>query len=416
MESSACFVSTSLLRGLRVYDEKQGDQHMTILAAIAGIILIVVPLLDGFETVIQPRRVTHRFRFARLYYRSTWSAWRFVALRLGNAKVRESFLSVFGPLSMIGLLASWLLGLMVGFALIHWSLGTPLYTHDPAPSHGGTFGVALYMSGTTLFTLGFGDITPVNPLGRALAVAESGLGFGFLAIIISYLPVLYQAYSQRETTISLLDARAGSPPSAGQLLLRLARGNGGKLDAVEPFLIEWESWAAQLLEIHLSFTVLTYYRSQHDNQSWLAALTMILDTCAILIAELDRAGDDKLSYRAQLTFAIARHAAVDLSLVVKAPPKDAGDDRFPVERRVVLRDQLRAAGVSVRDRDAKLEELRHLYEPFVRALAMRFLFTLPKVLPDDQNLADNWQRSAWMNRSPGIGSLPVARVDEEHFE
>lgn len=389
---------------------------MSILAAIAGVILILVPLVDGFETVLQPRRVTHRFRFARLYYSKSWAVWRAVALRLRNAKMRESFLGVFGPLSMIGLLTSWLLCLILGFALIHWALGTPLRSADETVPHAGTLRATLYMSGTTLFTLGYGDITPGSAFGRVLSVVESGLGFGFLAIIVSYLPVLYQSYSQRETTISLLDARAGSPPSAGQLLLRLARGNGGKLEPIEPFLVEWESWAAQLLEIHLSFPVLTYYRSQHDNQSWLAALTMILDTCAILIAELEGAGDAKLSYRAQLTFAIARHAAVDLSLVVKAPPKDGEADRFPTERRDALRGELRRAGVNVRERDAKLEELRHLFEPFVQALSKRFLFALPPVLTEDVNAADNWQRSAWMNRSPGIGSLPVARVDQEHFE
>src|SRR5262249_34012551 len=140
----------------------------------------------------------------------------------------------------------------------------------------------LYLSGTTFFTLGYGDVTPVGPFGRVLAVAESGLGFGFMAVIIGYLPVLFQAFSRREVTISLLDARAGSPPSAAQFLLRLARTE--RVDAVEPFLAEWERWAAELLESQLSFPVLSYYRSQHDNQSWLAALTTVLDTCAFLIA------------------------------------------------------------------------------------------------------------------------------------
>src|SRR5262249_8204919 len=162
----------------------------------------------------------------------------------------------------------------------------------------------LYLSGTTFFTLGLGDVTPGAPLGRTLTVVESGLGFFFLAVVVGYLPVLYQAFSGRETTISLLDARAGSPPSAGECLLRLARS--GNLAAIDAVLVGWERWAAELLESHLSFPVLSYYRSQHDNQSWLAALASILDTCAILMVEIKNAN----LYQAQLTFAMARHAAV----------------------------------------------------------------------------------------------------------
>src|SRR5262249_46599322 len=152
----------------------------------------------------------------------------------------------------------WVFSLIVGFGLLHWSLGTTLSLSSGEPVGLGSY---LYLSGTTFFTLGYGDVTPVSALGRGLAVAESGMGFGFLAVIIGYLPVLFQAFSGREGTIALLDARAGSPPSAAQALLRLA--NAHSLSALTPFLSEWERWAAQVLEIHLSFPVLSYYRSQH---------------------------------------------------------------------------------------------------------------------------------------------------------
>src|SRR5262249_13130303 len=156
----------------------------------------------------------------------------------------------------------------------------------------------------------------------------------FLAVIIGYLPVLYQAFSRRERTISLLDARAGSPPSAAEFLLRLARSN--KMSAVDRSLEEWEEWAAELLESHLSFPVLSYYRSQHDNQSWVAALTTILDTCTLLIVTVK----DQDAYQAQLTFAMARHAAVDLALVFKVIPQPPQPDRLPLERAELLREQL----------------------------------------------------------------------------
>src|SRR5262249_31799064 len=143
----------------------------------------------------------------------------------------------------------------------------------------------LYFSGTTFFTLGYGDLVPTGALGRALSVIEAGIGFGFLAVVISYLPVLYQAFSRRQIAISLLDSRAGWPPSAAELLRRLAdaHNEGG----IGQLLVEWERWAAELLEIQLSFPVLSYYRSQHDNQSWVGTLTTILDTSALVIAGVE---------------------------------------------------------------------------------------------------------------------------------
>src|SRR5262249_5701683 len=153
---------------------------------------------------------------------------------------------------------------------------------------------------------------------------EAGLGYGFLAVSISYLPVLYQAFSRREATISLLDARAGSPPTAGELLRRLGAARNVTGLGPCPLLVEWERWACELLETHLSYPVLGYYRSQHDNQSWVAALTCILDTSALLIAGVDGAD----SYQARLTFAMARHAAVDLALVTQTAPVSPQPDRL----------------------------------------------------------------------------------------
>ena len=180
---------------------------------------------------------------------------------------------------------------------------------------------------------------------------------------------------------------------------------------LDAFLAEWERWAAELLESQLSFPVLSYYRSQHDNQSWLVALTMMLDTSALLLAEVDT----RRLYQAQLTFAIARHAAVDLCLVLKTAPRAIETDRLPDAERDRLRAMLQQADLSLRDdRGAKFRELREMYEPFVNALANRFLFTLPPIfLPN--RVADNWQRSAWTVKTPGIGQLPPIASDSDHF-
>jgi hypothetical protein len=385
------------------------EQRMWFVGVLVGSALIVLTLVDGFETILQPRRVTHRFRFARLFYRSAWSFWRSVAGMISVAKRREAFLSIFGPVSLLGLFASWVIGLIVGFGVLHWSLGTSLHAVEAQRS----LRTYLYLSGTTFFTLGYGDVTPVRSVGRILAVIESGLGFAFLAVIVSYLPVLSQAFSRREVTISLLDARAGSPPSAAQVLLRVARS--GNLATIDSFLIEWERWAAELLESQLSFPVLSYYRSQHDNQSWLAALTCMLDTCALLIVGVR----DHNTYQAELTFAMARHAAVDLALVLKTPPLEMEQDRLPAERFQQMRAALNQAKLATHDNAdiaGKLAELRDMYEPFLNGLSHRLLLTLPPLMADP-GAADNWQRSAWTKRTPGIGSFPPPSetAENQHF-
>ena len=183
---------------------------------------------------------------------------------------------------------------------------------------------------------------------------------------------------------------------------------------MDPFLADWERWAAELLESQLSFPVLSFYRSQHDNQSWVAALTAILDTCAFLIVAVE----DNNPYQAQLTFAMARHAAVDMALVLRLAPQVPETDRLWVGQLQRLREMLREAGLTLRegaDVAAKLAEVRGMYEPFVNALAQFFQFTLPPIVPHDATV-DNWQTSAWMRRTPGIGSLPVATARDDHFD
>ncbi len=273
------------------------------------------------------------------------------------------------------------------------------------------FGIDFYLSGTTFFTLGLGDVIPHTPGARFLVVAESGLGFGFLAMVIGYLPVIYQAFSRREVTISLLDARAGSPPSAGELLRRHADCDG--FEALQEIFRDWEKWSAELMESHLSYAVLCFYRSQHDNQSWLAAVCTVLDSSAFVIAEVE----GPCQRQAELTFAMARHALVDLAAIFVRKPDTPLTDRLPSESIVRLRKGLRTAGFRLRGTDEaekKLAEYRHLYEPFVQALAEYLCFRVPDWLPPATAI-DNWQTSAW-GRNPGFWheeiqehALPQAR-------
>jgi hypothetical protein len=379
---------------------------MHVFALVAAAALILATLTDGFETILLPRRINRRFRYSRLYYRGAWCLWRRAASALPAGRYRETTLGVFGPLSMLGLFVSWITGLVLAFGLLHWSLA-------PDSLHGTTAGLPtdLYFSGTTFFTLGLGDVVPTAGAARALTVVEAGVGFGFLAVIIGYLPVLYQAFSRREVTISLMDARAGSPPTGGEALVRLAEHGRG--DAIDAMLREWEQWAAELLESHISFPVLAFYRSQHANQSWLAALATMLDACALLLTTAHPVAEGS-SHQAQLTFAMARHAVVDLALVFGVQPHPPADDRLSADARRAVLAALGRTDVAP-GADDRLTEIRGMYEPFLAALADHFLLALPPVASGGST-ADNWQRSAYMPRTPGIGSLPVGRGGGDHFD
>jgi hypothetical protein len=380
----------------------------SILLTLLSLLVIFLIMLDAFEAVVLPRRVTHPYRFTRLYYRTTWHFWFTISRLFRSNRYRQSFLSVYGPLSLLLLFTSWAFILIIGFGVLHYALSTASYPNG-APAN---FGEYLYLSGGIFFTLGFGDLVPVTTFGRVLSVVEGGLGFGFIALIIGYLPALYQAFSRREATITLFDARAGSPPTAAEFLRRL--GALSHCDVLEPFLVEWEHWAGELLESHLSFPVLSFYRSQHDNQSWLAALTAVLDISAVILAAVKEGP----LYQTQLTFAMARHAAVDLALVFQTPPRPPEPDRLNEAQWQRLYDQLRPW--PIRDQAAALEkltELRGLYEPFVNALAARLLLPLPPILSEKPPV-DNWQTTAWARRAPGIGQLlgKVPAAEDDHFD
>jgi ion channel len=358
---------------------------LRLIALVTGVFLVLLIYWEAFETLVFPRRVSRRFRFTRAFYQATWVPWRAIGSRLKPGRSRENFLSIYGPISLLLLLVTWIGALIVAFALMHWGGGSKLQA--PAGLQG--FVPDLLLSGATLFTLSLGDIAPASHLERLFTIVEGGTGLAFLAMVVGYLPVLYQAFSRREVNVSLLDARAGSPPSAGELLVRHFDPRGAEM--LSQLLEQWDRWSADLLETHISFPVLAYYRSQHDNQSWVAALTTILDVCALLIAAVEQPARS-----ARLAFAMARHAAVDLTRTFGLTPRPAVPDRLTLAELAQLRQVLRAAGFSLRqgpEVDERLARLRGMYEPYMNALGEFLLMRLPTWV-SPQGAQDNWQSMA----------------------
>src|SRR3977135_989842 len=373
----------------------------------AGVAVFLVVVWDAFEAIILPRRVTRKFRLTRLFFRSTWRTWKFFINLLPARKTREALLGFYGPMSLILLIGVWAIGLVFGFGLMQYGTGAAVNAAGGEPG----LRADICLSGTTFFTLGLGDVIPRSGLSRALVVTEAGFGFGFLAAVIGYLPFIYGSFSKREVNISLLDSRAGTPPTAGELLRRHSYAHGQ--DALCVLLKDWELWCAELMESHLSYPVLAYFRSQHDNQSWIASLTAILDTCALAMVGIEGACEKQ----AELTFAIARHAVVDLSQVFGTAPKPLPHDRLPAQELRQIRDILAQHGMKLHDgeeADRTRTTFPKMYEPYIYALANHLNQTLPPWIPLTKG-KDNWQTTAWA-QSAGLIAKHVAHVvADDHF-
>ena len=345
--------------------------------------LIGAILWDTFETIILPRSIVRRFRLARAWVRGVWAPWRLIAQRMRPGR-RERFLAIFGPIALLGLIALWALCLVIGFAGLHWAAGSHLAPIDSMSR----LTDDLYMSGTTFTTLGLGDLHPVGRIARLLTIVEAATGFAFFAIVIAYLPVLYQSFSRREARLTVLDAWAGSPPAAAEVLRRLA--GRFELPMLAGFLKDWELWCSDVLESHISYPTVGFFRSQHQQQSWVSALACLLDLSALIEVGIDGIPQ----WQAHVTFAIARHTAVDLAQVYRVPI-GAGTDRLSDAEYDRMRDQLATVGVRLVDTpDARerLRAIRQSYEPYLLGLSTTLMMPLPRWW-NERTPRDNWQTS-----------------------
>jgi voltage-gated potassium channel Kch len=368
---------------------------MADVAAIArfllGLLCVLGVLLDSFETIVLPRTVKRPIRFTNLYFVATRIILK-LSKRLSRGKLRQSILVAYAPLTMIALTAFWAILIVIGYALMESGIEIPM----SVAKTGVSLGDRLYFSGTTFFTIGYGDITPVSGLGKFLAVVEGGTGLAFLALLISYVPVFYNAFSRREATLLLLDSKAGSQPTAAELFRRHAEA--GCMDQLTVLLKDWELFSAQLLESYLSYPILSFYRSQHDDQSWLKALCAMMDACALVEfgCPAKPGWEARLRFQANATFAMARHLVVDLSYVVGAEPV-TGTNRLSDSDLEKICRKMESLGLKLDESSEakqRLTDIRTLYEPYVQGLSHKLLMDLPPWLPEGHAL-DNWQTSAW---------------------
>src|SRR5919198_1307790 len=316
---------------------------MRFLIGISGALLVALMLSEFFVSFMLPRRVRRDPRIARGLNRLLWRPWRAFARRLSPSSA-DTVLGFFGPL-----------------ALLEWA------------AVGGRFGHGLlFSSGLFLNAEAVSGSTAVH----VIALVEAAVAIGVLFIVIGYLPAVYGSFSRREIAVSQLATRAGSPPAAGVILHRVA-GRERWLE-LERDLRDWEAWAAELMETHLSYPILGWYRSQHVSQNWLAALTAMTDVAAFVTA-VESDGEVEA---AELTYAIGQHALADLAAQYRVKPEPVDrltDEQF--EKLYGLVESALSNPVSVSDAMERLRTLREAYEPKAHALSRLLALNLPPWLP-----------------------------------
>jgi len=331
---------------------------MRWIALPVGIVLVAWTLLDVFRTLVMPRAARGRVRLSRILFRTMWRPWRWIGVRRKTVQARERVLATAAPFFFFVLLVGWVSLALLGYALILWS---PAFVDGIGPG-GDSFGNALYVSGTSLFTLG--SVGGVTGWTRAVVVAEGATGLGLFAVVIAYLPVLYQAFNRREVGVLLLDARAGSPPSGPELLHRM--GSAGVASSLHGLFAEWERWVADVLESHMSYPLLTLFRSPHDNTSWVTSLGSVLDAATLLLTAVE----DETDERAILMYGTGVHAVEDLFNYFRLTERETVIQRDEFED--VLGD-MKDDGFAVRPLDdafARFTQKRAKYAPRLDALAV----------------------------------------------
>jgi hypothetical protein len=306
-----------------------------------------------------PRAARGRFRLSRILFRTMWRPWRWFGLRRRTAQSREHVLAVAAPFFFFVLLVGWVSLALLGYALIMWSSA---FVNGMGNSDG-SFGDALYHAGNSLFTLGFGG-GEATGWTRAVTVLAGATGLGLFAVVIAYLPVLYQAFNRREVGVLLLDARAGSPPSGPELLHRM--GSAGLASALPELFAEWERWVADVLETHMSYPLLALFRSPHDETSWVTSLGSVLDAATLIITSVDDEPDE----RARLLYGTGVHAVEDLFYYFRLTERESLIQRDEFED---VLDDMEGDGFSVRPVDeafARFTEKRAKYAPRLDAIAV----------------------------------------------
>jgi hypothetical protein len=296
--------------------------------------------------VLTPRPAVGRIRFSTDFVRTAWLGWRNVARRRKRLQAREAALAVFAPLMVVVLLVTWGFAFILGFALLYSGL------HDGLQPEPGSFGATLYFSAGRLLAFGVGNTQSVSPVTAILTVFQAAAGFGLFALVVTLLFSLFAAFQRRETVVVALDALAGAPPTGVQLLEFCAKFNMPE-QLVTTF-STWQAWTTDVLESHLAYPILFFFRSSHDNEAWSNSFGAVMDAATLVLSTIEGGPQGP----ARLMFKVGDHFVQDVRQNLGIDPNPTAEvERFEFDEAAA---RLQRAGYTLRDLDKGWEEFRRL--------------------------------------------------------
>jgi hypothetical protein len=356
-----------------------------------GFVILAVVFYDVFQSVVLPRPSVGKLRLAPWILRPLWATWRWSGMRFSRMERRENWLGVFGPIGLIALLGFWSLSIILGYALVIDSIPAQI---QPAPAN---FWTSLYFSASAMLPLSYGNILPLGAVARVVIVAESATGLGLIALVISLLFSLYGSFQRREELVVTLDALAGAPPAGLQILETVASHR--MPEELSVTFDDWRRWSAAVLESHLAYPILVYFRSSHDNEAWLNSFGAVMDAATLVMSTV--ISDDASEGHARLMFKIGNHLVEDLSWYFRF--KNAG---VPIVERHEFddaRERLIKAGFRCREADVAWSEfasLRSMYASPVNQLARRLAILPARWIGDRSYLPHALRKPARPRRVP----------------
>jgi hypothetical protein len=311
------------------------DFVLRLLAFVAGFILVIITLRSALRTFVLPRAAPDSLtRAVFLALR------RLFDLRVRKARTyaeRDRVMALYAPIGLLILLPVWLALVLIGFAAMFWAVGVASW-YD-----------AFRDSGSSLLTLGFAPLT--DPIQTLLGFVEAIIGLILIALLIAYLPTIYTAFARREAAVTLLEVRAGSPPSAVEMILRYNRIHG--LQRLVEVWTAWETWFADIDESHTSLAALVFFRSPRPEHSWVTAAGAVLDAASLVNAAVDVPHDPQADLCIRAGYIALRRIADFFRVAYNPDPRRGDPISITREEFDAACDQLVAGGVPLKpDRDA----------------------------------------------------------------
>jgi hypothetical protein len=315
---------------------------LDVVALVAGVFLLLITILSVIRSTVLPRAAPSRVTY--LTARTTRAAFRLRANHARTYEERDRIMAMLGPVSLLALLAVWMILVITGYTLIYLAI-----TH-------GSLSDCIKLSGASIFTLGTSTDGRLGP--SLVTYSEAALGLFIVALLITYLPSIYNAFSRREAGVSLLSVRAGTPPQAPTMLIRYHRIEEPRYRLGELWR-QWEAWFIDIEETHTTFPILVFFRSPNKHRSWITAAGALLDAASFWAGCVEHPLDPDVQLCIRAGYLTLRRIADAFEVPYDNDPPPDGPITISRQEWEAAMDEMAAAGVPLlTDRDQAWSDWR----------------------------------------------------------